>query len=150
MKVNDKEEETTCRSFLTPRQISVLRLRREGLSQQEVAEMLGTTRSNVSILEKRALQNVERARATIRDWMAIKAPISIKVQKGTDVFDIPGQIFKEADKIGLRVPLSSVDLIAKLKVEVTHAFRGRIICQEIEIFVSENGEVLVQEAKNRT
>ena len=150
MKVNDKEEETTCRSFLTPRQISVLRLRREGLSQQEVAEMLGTTRSNVSILEKRAHQNVERARATIRDWMAIKAPISIKVQKGTDVFEIPAQIFKEADKIGLRIPLSSVDLIAKLKVEVAHAFRGRIIGQEIEIFVSENGEVLVQEAKNRT
>ena len=148
MKENDKEE-TTSHSFLTPRQISVLKLREEGLSQQEIAEMLGTTRSNVSILEKRALQNVERARDTLRDWMAIKAPISIKVQKGTDVFEIPGQIFKEADKMGLRIPLSSVDLITKLRTEAVHAFRGRMVSQEIEIFVSENGEVLVQVAKNQ-
>lgn len=34
------------------RQVAVLKLRRQGLSQQEVAEILGTTRSNVSILEK--------------------------------------------------------------------------------------------------
>ena len=56
-------------SFLTPRQIKVLQMRLAGLSQQEVADCLGTTRSNISILEKRAHQNIARARRTLEQWM---------------------------------------------------------------------------------
>ncbi len=40
-------------SFLTERQIEVLQLRHKGLTQQEVADMSGTTRPNICILEKR-------------------------------------------------------------------------------------------------
>ncbi|MDD2639276.1 MAG: Tfx family DNA-binding protein, partial [Methanothrix sp.] len=64
---DEEGEQGTNPSLLTNRQASVLRLRRKGMSQQEVAEQLGTTRSNVSILEKRALQNVAKARATLKE-----------------------------------------------------------------------------------
>jgi Tfx family DNA-binding protein len=97
--------------LLTRRQVAVLKLRRQGLSQQEVAEILGTTRSNVSILEKRALQNVFRARATLREWTMIHAPISITVPAGTDLFDLPGLVFQEADRAGIKLEIGSVDIV---------------------------------------
>ena len=43
-------DEESLDSFLTERQIEVLQMRLAGRSQQEVAEILGTTRSNISIL----------------------------------------------------------------------------------------------------
>jgi len=143
--MKETSEESEGQSLLTPRQLNVLKLRQAGLSQQEVAKILGTSRSNVSILEKRALQNVERARATLKQWRMIKAPISIKVPKGTDVFEVPGLIFKEADRQGVKLDSSSVDVIVRLRAEAPQALDKRIISKDLEVYVSEEGEVLVQE-----
>ena len=94
--------EETLGPLLTKRQLKVLQLRRQGLSQAEVAMKLGTTRSNISILEKRAHQNIQRAERTIHQWMMIQAPISLSLKAGTDVFDLPKMIFEAADKISMR------------------------------------------------
>ncbi len=48
------------KSFLTEQQIRVLQLRAKGLKQSEIAEILGTSRANVSILERRALRRLKR------------------------------------------------------------------------------------------
>ncbi|MRR13941.1 transcriptional regulator, partial [archaeon] len=52
--IDDKSEseDESLSSFLTERQSRVLQMRLCGLSQQEAADRLGTTRSNISILEK--------------------------------------------------------------------------------------------------
>ena len=47
------------KSFLTEQQIRILQLRAKGLKQSEIAELLGTSRANVSILEHRALEKIE-------------------------------------------------------------------------------------------
>lgn len=65
----DLTEET--KSFLTDRQMQVLRLRAQGFSQQDVAKMIGTTRANISKLERRAYKNIMAARKTIHGWMKI-------------------------------------------------------------------------------
>lgn len=39
-------------SFLTDTQIKVLKLRKKGLTQEEIAKMLGTSRANISMIEK--------------------------------------------------------------------------------------------------
>ena len=52
-------------TVLTERQVEVLKLREQGQTQQEVAEQLGTTDSNISAIERAAEQNVTKARRTL-------------------------------------------------------------------------------------
>lgn len=132
-------------SFLTERQIEVLKLRSKGRSQQDVADVMGTTRSNISILEKRAHQNISRAKSTLRQWMTIQAPISLKIIAGTDVFDIPARIFQAADRKSIQLPATSLDIIVRLRREAPELFKKRSLLQNIEIFVTEDGELIVQE-----
>jgi len=141
--VEEEEEETD--SLLTERQLKVLQLRREGCSQQEVADILGTTRSNISILEKRAHQNIHRAEQTIRQWMMIRAPISLKIKEGTDVFDLPGMVFDAADKRSIELPVTSLDIIVQLRRKSPKLFRKRAVLKDVDVYVTEEGELLVQE-----
>ncbi|MHC1631124.1 MAG: Tfx family DNA-binding protein [Methanotrichaceae archaeon] len=145
MKEQDKLEAS---SFLTERQLAVLRLRRKGLSQQEVAEILRTTRSNVSILEKRAFQNVDRAKATFRQWMMIQAPVSVKIAAGTDVFEVPRLIFQKADLAGIKSLLNSVDVIVQLRNKVPPVLKKRIVFKDLKIYVTEDGKILIQDAES--
>lgn len=133
-------------SLLTDRQIQVLRLRLQGLSQQEVAEILGTTRSNISILERRAHQNICRAKRTLRDWIMLRAPIYLRAEAGTDVFDMPGMIFEAADRAGMRLPVTSLDIVVQLRRVAPRLFKKRLLQQAADIFVTGDGEVLVEEA----
>ena len=130
-------------SLFTERQLQVLQLRLRGLSQQEVADQLGTTRSNISILEKRAHQNILRAEQTLKQWMMIRAPISLKIKAGTDVFDLPRMIFEAADKRAMRLPVTSLDIIVQLRRKAPGLFKRRALEKDAEIYVTEEGEILL-------
>jgi len=143
--LKDDELKDDASSFLTERQIEVIKLRHKGRSQQEVADMIGTTRSNISILEKRAHQNIARAQNTLRQWMTIQAPISLKVTAGTDVFDIPARIFQAADRMSIQLPATSLDIIFQLRRGAPELFKKRALSQDIEIYVTEDGELIVKE-----
>lgn len=138
------DEDESLDSFLTERQIKVLQMRLSGLSQQEVAMRLGTTRSNISILEKRAHQNIDRAARTLQQWMMLRAPISFHARVGTDVFELPKGIFAEADKKGIRLPITSLDIIVQLRRRAPRLFKKRALERDALIFVTEEGEVLVE------
>jgi Tfx family DNA-binding protein len=139
-----EEVEGSSDSFLTTRQLEVLKLRQQGRSQQEVAEVLGTTRSNVSILEKRAQSNIARAERTVRQWMMIQAPISLRISAGTDVFDLPALIFQEADRRSIQLPTNSLDIIVQLRRRAPHLFRKRYVSQDVDLYVTAEGELLLQ------
>ena len=140
---DEPETEEFQDSFLTERQLKVLQLRLQGRSQQEVADLLGTTRSNISILEKRAHQNIRRAERTLQQWMMVRAPISLKAKSGTDVFDLPKMIFEAADERSIRLPVTSLDVIVQLRRKAPRLFKKRALQQDAEIFVTEEGDVLV-------
>jgi Tfx family DNA-binding protein len=131
-------------SFLTRRQLEVLKLREQDRSQQEVAEILGTTRSNVSILEKRAHNNIARAERTLQQWMMIRAPVSLRIKEGTDVFALPAMIFQEADRSSIQLPVTSLDIIVQLRRKAPHLFRKRFVSQDVELYVTAEGDVLLQ------
>jgi Tfx family DNA-binding protein len=141
---DEREAAESLDSFLTKRQLEVLQLRHQGWSQQEVADRLGTTRPNISILEKRAHQNIERAERTRQQWMMISAPISLKAEAGTDVFDLPRMIFTAADKKGIKLPVTSLDIVVQLWQRSLRLFKERVLEQNVEIFVTKEGEVLVE------
>ncbi len=102
------------KSFLTEHQIKILRLRAKGLKQSEIAEMLGTSRANVSILERRALEKIEKAKNTLLLWEQINSKISLDVKAGEDIFTVPERLFRKADELGIKVPYSTAEIVAFL------------------------------------
>lgn len=143
----ETEAEGSFHSFLTKRQLEVLKMRHQGFSQQDVADRLGTTRSNISILEKRAHQNIHRAERTVQQWMMIRAPITLEAAAGTDVFLLPKMIFAAADKCGIRLPITSLDMVVQLRRTAPGLFKKRSLERDARIFVNESGEVMVEEVE---
>ncbi|OPY51998.1 MAG: DNA-binding protein Tfx [Methanosaeta sp. PtaU1.Bin060] len=137
-------------SYLTKRQVQVLQLRSQGRSQQEVAELMGTTRANISKLERRAHQNIKMAERTIHDWMKIQAPISLSIPKGTDILHVPGMVFKAADLKGIHLPVNAIDLLVQLKTEAPFLFKREALPNDVEIFITIEGQILLIDEKTRS
>ena len=138
-----KDHTVETKSFLTDRQMQVLRLRAQGFSQQDVAKMVGTTRANISKLERRAHQNIIAARRTIHDWMKIQAPIITQIPAGTDVLMVPDMIFKEADLMGIHLPANSIDLIVRLKAKAPFLFMRPNLPKDVVVFITREGQILL-------
>ena len=131
------------KSFLTEQQIRILQLRAKGLKQSEIAELLGTSRANVSILEHRALEKIEKAKNTLLIWEQITSKISVEVKKGEDIFTIPDKLFKKADELKIKVPYSTAEIIAFL---VEHApIDDRIAKRDFTLFLDAQDKLRVSE-----
>ena len=50
--------------LLTERQMEVLRYRKQGLTQQQIADIISTSKANVCTIEKSAMENIRRAKET--------------------------------------------------------------------------------------
>jgi Tfx family DNA-binding protein len=136
-----KEKEN--KTFLTDKQIAILKMKKEGMSQADIARIKKTTRGNVCIIEKSALRNIERANNTIKFYKALEAPISLTIPEGTDLYDIPKKIFEPADKKGIKISADGAMIVVKLKTELRHKMRGRLITDDIEISADENGNLTI-------
>jgi Tfx family DNA-binding protein len=131
------------KSFLTERQIRILQLRAKGLKQSEIAELLGTSRANVSILERRAIEKIEKARNTLLIWEQINAKVSVEVRRGDDIFDVPERLFREADRAGVKVPYSTAEIIAFL---VEHApVDDRLAKRDFTLFLDAKDRLRISE-----
>ena len=131
------------RSFLTDQQIRILRLRAKGLKQSEIAELLGTSRANISILERRAVEKIEKARNTLLIWEQINSKISVDVKAGEDIFAVPERLFRKADELGVKVPYSTAEIIAFL---VEHApISDRIAKRDFTLFLDINDRLRISE-----
>ncbi|MCD1294512.1 transcriptional regulator [Methanocella sp. CWC-04] len=131
------------KSFLTKRQIMVLRLRQAGLTQEDIARRMKTTRANISLIEKRARENIERSKETLKEWNSIISPVKIAIKKGTDVMNVPEIVFSEADKSNIHVRTDSLDLITRIKKEKGTIISNRILLDDIEVDINVTGEVTI-------
>lgn len=129
--------------FLTDKQIEILRLKRKGMTQADIARSLKTTRGNICIIENTALKNIQKAKNTIKFFRTMEAPIWITVPGGTDLYDIPGRVFKAADRKRIKITVDSAMIIVKLKTEVPDRIHGRITNDDIDISVDEHGNLTI-------
>ncbi|AEF96586.1 Tfx family DNA-binding protein [Methanotorris igneus] len=137
----EKKKKNFAKSFLTEMQIKVLELRRKGLTQEEIAKMLGTSRANISMIEKRAKENVEKAKNTLRIYNQIFAPLVINIEKDTDVLKIPEIVFKKADEKGIHVKYSTLDILEFIRKNAKNYVEKRVVKESFKIYVLENGEL---------
>jgi Tfx family DNA-binding protein len=128
---------------LTERQVEVLELREEGLTQREVAERLGTTGSNVSAIERAAERNVEQARRTLGLIRTIRSPVRLTVEAGTTFDDLIDTVYERGDEDGVKIGYCRPELYAHLFGRLEpHTSRNRLDT-EVEIGLTREGEVKV-------
>jgi len=135
---------TADESVLTRRQAEVLALRERDVSQADIAERLGTSRANVSSIEASARENIAKARETVAFAEALRAPVRIVLDAGTDLYDVPARVFDECDEVGVKVSYTAPELMKLVSDAAGDAVSGRSIDQELLVGVTSDGEVRVR------
>jgi HTH-type transcriptional regulator, fmd operon transcriptional regulator len=129
------------RTNLTPRQIEVLMLRKRGFTQEKVAKMLGTSRANVSIIERNAYKVVWCAQATIASFESLHDDGVFLVPSRTSLYDIPRLIFLRGDALGIKVKVDENGIIALVKS------KGKIrqfrLVSPLAVRITQGGQLLL-------
>ncbi|WP_332897318.1 Tfx family DNA-binding protein [Haladaptatus sp. CMSO5] len=135
------------KSILTRRQAEVLALREQGEAQATIANLLGTSRANVSSIESSARSNIEKARETVAFAETLRAPVQITVDAGTDLYDVPAQVYGACDDAGVKVGHTAPELMKVVGDEAGDAVTGRQVVKPLLIGVTHEGVVRVRRAE---
>jgi HTH-type transcriptional regulator, fmd operon transcriptional regulator len=130
-------------TLLTGRQIEVLKLKRKGMSQADIARKLKTTRGNISTIETTAMKNIAKAEKTLKLYRALEAPVWMNIPTGTDLYEIPQMIFKEADRKKIKISIDSASVIVRLKANAPDRIEHRVTSGDINVSVDESGNVTI-------
>jgi Tfx family DNA-binding protein len=127
--------------LLTDRQKEVLRYRKQGLTQQQIAEIIHTSKANVCTIEKAALENIARARETLEFLYTLDAIHLCTLKSGLDLLKAPELIYAEAEKQGLKVKYDTISLINRLRDANPERFSGRQVREDVEIYINKDGDL---------
>ena len=127
--------------LLTGRQKEVLRYRKQGLTQQQIADIIHTSKANVCTIEKAAYENIEKAKETLEFLYTLDATHLCTIKNGTDLFDAVGEIYGEAEKLRIKVRYDSISLINRLKEANPGKFKGRFVREDVEVYINEDGDL---------
>lgn len=132
-------------SLLTDRQAEVVELREEGLTQQTVAERLGTTASNISAVERAATDNIEKARRTLDHVRLLRAPVRLAFKCGVDFEDVVEEIYAVGDEAGIRVDYCRPELYSHLYTHLAESFDNSKLIRAVEVGLTRHGDVKLYE-----
>ena len=135
------------RSVLTRRQAEVLALRERDVRQADIADMLGTSRANVSSVESSARDNVVKARETIAFAEALSAPVRIEIAAGTDLYDVPDRVYDACDDAEVKVNHTAPDLMKLVSDDAGDAVQGREVVAPILVGITGTGAVRVRRSE---
>lgn len=132
------------KSVLTRRQAEILVLRTRGYTQSEIADLLGTSRANVTNIEASARDNVAKAEETVKLVKAMEAPIRVSIPAGADIYDVPDMIYDACNRADIKVPYSAPELMKRILDEAESVVTERTIETPLTVSVDGDGEVLIR------
>lgn len=132
-------------TLLTRRQAEVLVLREDGYRQADIADALDTTRENVTGIERRARENVEKARKTVAFADYLSAPVRVEIPAGTDLYDVPDLVFEACDDADITVVHNAPELMKLVSDSAGSAIDGRQVRRQLAVRVTSDGTVRVTE-----
>jgi hypothetical protein len=130
-------------TILTERQVEVLRLREDGHTQQEVADRLGTTDSNVSAVERAAEDNVGKARRTLELVRTLRAPARFTVEAGASFDEIVDRVYARGDEAGIKVSYCRPELYTHLYGVLEASASENRLDTPVTVGLTHEGEVKV-------
>ncbi|MEM0155285.1 MAG: Tfx family DNA-binding protein [Thermoplasmataceae archaeon] len=132
-------------TFLTERQAEILRMRKNNISRMEIARLLKITRQDVTILEKRALRNVERAFNTIKFANQEGYSVRLKVAEKTQILDAIREILDTGNRNGVKIALSIPELFTMIRMSQHGKIKNGILSSGMEINILPDGKVILDQ-----
>ncbi|MFP4632866.1 MAG: Tfx family DNA-binding protein [Halobacteriales archaeon] len=131
-------------TFLTERQRRVLAMRNEGMTQREIADEFGTSAANVSMIQKAAEDNVEKARRTVELAKYIRTGQMVQVEAGDHIEDVVERVYDLGDVKGVKVEHSKPELYTRIYDALSERFDGERFADEeqVEIALEDDGDVV--------
>jgi hypothetical protein len=126
---------------LTSRQIKVLQLRKRGFTQEKVAKLIGTSRENVSIIERNAYRAVQVAQSTIEAFESLNEDGIIMIPTRTSIYDIPHLIFTRADFLGVKLKNDAHTIFSL--VTTKGKIRNHCLISPIAVEIKSDGRISV-------
>jgi Tfx family DNA-binding protein len=129
---------------LTDRQKEVLRYRRAGYTQQQIADIVHTTKANVSLIEKAANENIERAYETLEFMNTLDAIHLCTLEKGNDLIKAAECVLDKGTEYGVPIKYELLELCNKVRDKVPDSIRGRLLRADIEVYLRDDGEIFLE------
>lgn len=130
-------------TILTERQVEVLERREEDQTQQEVADQLGTTDSNISAIERTAEENVQKARRTLELVRTIRSPVQFSIPSGTSFDELVASVYSHGDEAGIRISYCRPELHSHLYGLLEERTTQNKLRTTIDVGITNEGEVRV-------
>jgi hypothetical protein len=130
--------------LLTEEQLRVLSHRLNGAKQEDIAGILGTTRQNVSLIERRARNNLEKAEATLKAYRRLMTAATVELTTGTHLVDVPRMLVDAADKAGVKITIDFALVYKELHDEAQDNIRGPRITKPIKLNILKDGKIDVE------
>ncbi len=121
----------------------ILELREKGLSQSEIADKMGTTRSNISAIEKNARRNIKKSENTLEIAEMLKFPVTFEIEGEGDIHDLPRKIYERGDEEDIKIKLSSPELLEKLREKADSALEDKEVVGKVKIGISREGGISI-------
>jgi Tfx family DNA-binding protein len=129
-------------SVLTRRQEEILELRSKGLSQTTVSKLLGTTRENVALIERRIRRRARRDLESLASYLKAISIATVVLEKGFTIREAVDLVIREADKAGVKLKATTTELAETIKV-LGSAAENRTINKRLYVFIGREGELIV-------
>lgn len=130
--------------LLSELQYRVLQLRiGKGLTQKEVAKILGTTRENVVIIEKRAKRNIKLAEETIRVYKLLLCAKKVTIEPGTHLVDVPSIIVRAGDSVGVKLKANFTKIYDEIRFGARDCISGTKVVKPFAVAIYRNGDIEV-------
>ncbi|RLF11717.1 MAG: Tfx family DNA-binding protein [Thermoprotei archaeon] len=134
--------------FLTELQLKVLTLKlKNGLTQEEIAKLLNTTRENIAIIERRAKRNVQLAMETVMYYNRLRAIAEVEVKPGTHLVEIPKLIIDAGDKLNVKLKVNFTKVYDEIKFRARGCVEGVRVVKPFVIAIYRDGEIEIMPKK---
>ena len=131
-------------SLLTEEQLKILSFSLDGLKQEEIARRLGTTRQNVSLIERRAHSNITKAEVTLRAYRRLQTAATVELKPSTYLVDVPRMLVDAADGAGVKISIDFALVYKELRDEAGDSISGTRVVRPILLHVLRDGKIDVE------
>jgi len=121
-----------------------VKLRSTGLTQAQVAKKLRTTRENVTILERRANDNLRAAKATLAAMERLSGSRELVIPSGVSVFEATSMILRRADVLQTKVKMNADAILATLRARHKGRIRGHHLVVAIRVKIESDGSLKIK------
>ena len=106
-----------------------------------MAKKLRTTRENVTILERRANENLKAAKATLAAMEGLSGSRGLVIPSGVSVFEATSMILRRADVLRTKVKMNADAILATLRARHKGRIRGHHLIIAIRVKIEPDGSI---------